>query len=117
MSVLKQTMNVLKSDGTEVYFPSQHKGECLKEYIVIKSDGTVALSISSERPIYTIMCYVPYDKYSRLETFVHETKQKMKKMFPLLMYEGNETPSFYDENKKAHMVSFQYLGCRKIENW
>ena len=67
MSVLKQTMNVLKSDGTEVYFPSQHKGECLKEYIVIKSDGTVALSISSERPIYTIMCYVPYDKYSRLE--------------------------------------------------
>ena len=48
MSVLKQTMNILEGDGTEVYFPSQHKGECLKEYIVIKSDGTV-LAIWGEK--------------------------------------------------------------------
>lgn len=118
MSILKKTSEILSEDGTDTYFPGQHKGECLKEYIVIKLDGAVTENnVSSERPIYTIMCYVPLGKYSRLESFVYETKQKMKKMFPLLMYIGNETPSFYDDEKKSHMISFQYQNCRKIENW
>lgn len=117
-NILKQISNVLKQDDTDVYFPSQHKGECAKEYIVIKMDGAVQeINVSSERPIYTIMCYVPETNYSRLESFVFETKQKMKKLFPLIMYVGNETPSFYEEKIKAHMISFQYQACRKIENW
>ena len=41
----------------------------------------------------------------------------MKQIFPLVMYVGNETASFYDKDKNAHMVSFQYQGCRKIENY
>lgn len=118
MSILKQIRDVLEKDGTDVYFPTQHKGECLEEYIVVKSDGVIEeMVVSSERPIYTLLCYVPENKYSRLEEFVLETKQKMKKVFPLVMYVGNETPSFYDEKAKAHMISFQYIGCRKIENW
>lgn len=118
MSVLKKIRDVLREDGTEVYFPTQHKGQCLKEYIVIKLDGTnEELTVSSERPLYTIMCYVPENKYSRLEEFVFETKQKMKELFPMLMYAGNETPSFYDSDVKGNMKSFQYQGCRKIENW
>lgn len=116
MSILKQIYNVLKSDGTECYFPTQHKGECITEYLVIKLDGANALNVSSERPIYTIMCYVPENRYSRLEAFVQETKEKMKSIFPLVMYAGNETPSYYDEDIKGHMVSFQYLGCRKVNN-
>lgn len=119
MSILKTIYDVLKQDGeTDVFFPTQHKGECLKEYIVLKMDGvTNELVVSSERPIYTILCYVPENQYSRLEMFVEETKQKMKKVFPLVMYVGNETPTFYDEEIKGHMISFQYQGCRKIENW
>ncbi len=102
----------------------------MKEYIVIKTDGTITEPVvSSERPIYTVMCYVPQNNYSRLESFVEETKRKMKNVFPLVMYIGkknvfplvmyigNETPSFYDEEIKAHMISFQYQGCRKLENW
>lgn len=119
MSILKKTIDILKEDGTEVYMPSQHKDECINEYIVVKMDGVIdVLDISSERPIYTIMCYVPYNQYSKLESFVHETKQKMKKMFPLLMFnKGSDTPSFYDDSKKAYMISFQYLNCRRVENW
>lgn len=118
-SVLKTIRDTLEKDGTtDVFFPSQHKGECLKEYIVIKKDGTIEeTTVSSERPIYTLLCYVPQDEYSRLETLVAETKQKMKEVFPLVMYIGNETPSFYDDDVKGHMISFQYQGCRKIENW
>lgn len=63
------------------------------------------------------MCYVPRNNYSRIESFVRETKQALKEMFPLIMYNGNETPSFYDDEIKGHMVSFEYVGCRKIELW
>lgn len=116
--ILKQIFDVLKTDNTDVYFPTQHKGECNKEYIVVKADGvTQEIAVSSERPIYTVMCYVPVNEYTRLETFVFETKLKMKKLFPMLMYLGNETPSFYDDVSKAHMISFQYQGCRKLTNW
>lgn len=117
-SVLKTIRKELEKDGTEVYFPGQHKGECLNEYIVVKLDGAnEEITVSSERPLYTIMCYVPENKYSRLESFIEETKQKMKKVFPLVMYVGNETPSFYDSDIKGHMISFQYQGCRKLNNW
>lgn len=118
MNILKKIRDVLSEDGTDVYFPLQKMGECEKQYIVVKYDGAIDLdSVSSDRPIYTILCYVPRDNYSNLEKFVIETKQKMKKCFPIVMYTGNETPSFYDETYKAHMVSFQYLGCRKINNY
>lgn len=118
MSILKQTYDLLKQNGYDVYFPAQHKGECEKEYIVIKlEDAPEELNVSSERPIYTIMCYVPERNYSLLETMIYDVKQVLKRMFPTLMYAGNQTPSFYDEKTKSHMISFQYQGIRKINNW
>ena len=119
MSIIKKLIDTLNEDGTEVNMPLQHKGECINKYIVVKMEGVAGnLNVSSERPIYTIMCYVPENRYSDLEQFVYETKIKMKKMFPLLMYnQGSETPSFYDETVKGHMISFQYLNCKKVENW
>lgn len=85
---------------------------------MIKSYGAIQeLVVSSERPVYLIMCYVPRNCYSRLESFVRETKQILKGLFPLVRYNGNETPSFYDDEIKGHMVSFEYVGCRKIELW
>lgn len=116
-TILEQIYDVLRDDGTPVFFPEQKTGECLEPYIVIKTEGTIKpLIVSSERPIYTIMCYVPKNNYRTLEKLVTETKEKMRALYPLLMYEGNETPSFYDDNVKAHMISFQYLNCRKIIN-
>lgn len=116
MSIQKQIVDVLRKDGSKVYFPEQHEGECLNNYLVVKSEGVVPLlGTSSERPIYTVMCYVPKNRYSDLEDLVFKTKQKMKELYPMLMYTGNESPSIYDEDLKAHMVSFQYQGCRRIK--
>lgn len=63
------------------------------------------------------MCYVPQNNYSELEQFVLDVKKTMRNIFPLVLYAGNETPSYYDDSNKSHMVSFQYYGIRKIENW
>ena len=116
--VSKQIYDLLKQNNFDVYFPSQHKGECISKYVVIKHDGVYQpLTVSSERPIYTIMCYVPEQNYSELESFVLEIKRTMKDIFPLVMYLGNETPSYYDDSVKGHMISFQYYGARKIKNW
>lgn len=116
--VSKQIYDLLKQNNFDVYFPSQHKGECISKYVVVKHDGVYQpLKVSSERPIYTIMCYVPEQSYSELESFVLEIKRTMKMIFPLVMYLGNETPSYYDDSVKGHMISFQYYGTRKIENW
>ena len=116
--VSKQIYDLLKQNNFDVYFPSKHKGECISKYVVIKHDGAYQpLTVSSERPIYTIMCYVPEQSYSELESFVLEIKRTMKDIFPLVMYAGNETPSYYDDSVKGHMISFQYYGARKIKNW
>ena len=116
--VSKQIYDLLKQNNFDVYFPSQHKGDCISKYVVIKHYGAYQpLTVSSERQIYTSMCYVPEQSYSELESFVLEIKRTMKSVFPLVMYAGNETPSYYDDSVKGHMISFQYYGTRKIENW
>ena len=107
--ILKQIHDCLTRNGFETYFPSQKHGECLETYD--------PLTVSSERPIYTIMVYVPENRYSIFEKIIFDVKQTLKKMYPMIMYIGNETPSYYDENVKANMVSFQYYGCRKKENF
>lgn len=115
--VLKQIYDCLKQNNINVYFAGQHEGECTERYTVIKKGGaTTEYNVSSERPLYTIMCYVPKHNYSDIEEYVLEIKKHMKELYPLVMYTGNETDSFYDENVKGHMVSFQYQGCRKIES-
>lgn len=112
--IIKQIYDVL-SHRFDTYFPGQHKGECKNPYVVIKQSGVVSTTVSSERPLYTIMCYVPANRYADMENMIYDAKQEMKKIFPLVMYTGNETESYYDDSVNGHMVSFQYLGCRKIE--
>ena len=34
--VSKQIYDLLKQNNFDVYFPSQHKGECISKYVVIK---------------------------------------------------------------------------------
>jgi len=116
MSTLKQIFDVLKSNTEyDVFFPSQHKGNCISPYYVVKADGaTTEVSISSERPLYSILCYVPRNNYTTLEVMEEKAKKAMKQLFPMLMYAGNETTSFYDEDIDGHMISFQYQACRKI---
>ena len=113
-SIIKQMYDVL-AEYEDVFFPSQHKGNCISPYYVVKMDGATAeTSISSERPLFSVLCYVPRNKYSYLEIMRDNAKKAMRTLFPMLMYVGNETSSIYDEDIDGHMISFQYQACRKI---
>lgn len=117
-SVLKQIRQNFKRYGITAFYPGQHQGECTSKYVVIKHDGAVGVgTVSSDAVTYTIMCYVPKDEYSSLIEFVEVVKQCMKVLFPLVKLSGNETPSYYDDSKKAHMISVEYLNYRKMTNW
>lgn len=105
----------LSDNGVEVYTPSQKKGECTKPYVVVKTQGTDKyLQYSSTRTLYDLMCYVPKDHYTRLEPFVEKVKNLMRDLQPMIMPTYTETPAFYDDTVKAHMISIQYRNYRKI---
>lgn len=105
----------LKKAGFDVYSPGMKTGECTKEYIVVKNDGsTKHLSFSTDNDLYAVMCYVPKENYSRLEPMVQEVKKAMKGLEPMILPYGSQTPSYYDDSYKAHMISIEYKNYKKI---
>jgi beta-galactosidase GanA len=105
----------LQSKGYDVYSPFQKEGDCITPYIVVKNSGSSQhRSFSTDVDLYTIMCYVPRDEYSKLETFVVNVKKAMKDIYPLFIPTGSQTPSFYDDTYKAHMISIDYKNYKKM---
>lgn len=105
----------LKTEGIPVFFPTQHQGECVFPYVVVKgSVNTQFRQYSTEAQYYDLLCYVPKNKYSELYPFVASVKAAMKKLFPMIKSAHYETASFYDDEIKGHMVSIQYLNYRKL---
>lgn len=105
----------LKNDGFEVYSPGIKVGDCKSEYLVIKNNGSSRhAQFSTDVDLYSIMCYVPKDKYSTLEVLVQNVKKSMKGLEPMLRPYGSQTPSYYDDSFKAHMVSITYKNYKKI---
>lgn len=99
----------LKNSGFDVYPPAIKKGECESEYIVIKNDGSSSHNnFSFDTDLYSVMCYVPKDRYSSLEPLVQRVKKAMVDLKPLILPYGNQTPSYYDDKVKAHMISISY---------
>lgn len=99
----------LIKDGIDVYPPATHKGECLSQYVVLKEDGSSqAFSFSTETQYYTLLCYVPKNKYTDLKRFVNRCEKCISELSPMIMPTGLKTPDYYDDDKKAHMVSIQY---------
>lgn len=105
---------LLKKAGYEVYSPGTKVGDCTSKYIVVSNDGsTKHIGISTDDSYYSVMCYVPRDKYSELDTFVQNVKSKMKELEPMILPYGNETPAYYDDGVKAHMISIEYKNYKK----
>lgn len=105
----------LKSSGFDVYSPGVKVGECMSEYVVIKNDGSSKISgISTDDDLYAVMCYVPKQAYSKLEPMVQKVKKAMKELEPMIMPYGSQTPSYYDDGYKAHMISIEYKNHKKI---
>lgn len=114
-TVIKQIYDFLKQNNVDVYMPGEHKGDCLKPYVVVKNGGVYnLLNVSSERPIYIFMFYVPFREYLKLEEYKESIKQMLKELYPMIQYSGNETDSAYDESNKSFTVSVDYYGIRKI---
>lgn len=105
----------LKNNGFDVYPPGIKTGECLREYIVVKNDGSSRhTGTSTDDDFYAVMCYVPKQAYSSLEPFVQRIKKAMKELEPMILPYGSQTPSYYDDSVKAHMVSIQYKNYKKM---
>lgn len=105
----------LQNSGFDVYSPGTKVGECISEYLVVKFDGSSKhVSFSTDNDLYSIMCYVPKDKYSLLEPLIQKVKKAMKGLKPMILPNGNQTPSYYDDSLKAHMVSITYKNYKKI---
>lgn len=105
----------LKKEGFDVYSPGIKVGECTEEYIVVKNDGSSKhQTVSSDNDLYAVMCYVPKESYSRLEPMVQEVKKAMKGLEPMILPYGSQTPSYYDDSYKAHMISIEYKNYKKI---
>lgn len=105
----------LKKSGFDVYSPGVKTGECVSEYIVVKNDGSSRhASFSTDVDLYAVMCYVPKEKYSTLEPLVQNVKKIMKGLEPMIKPYGSQTPSYYDDSVKAHMVSIEYKNYKKL---
>lgn len=105
----------LKSAGFDVYSPATKIGECQAEYIVVKNDGSSRLAgLSTDDDIYAVMCYVPKLAYSSLEPLIQRVKKSMKELEPMILPYGSQTPSYYDDSVKAHMISIQYKNHKKM---
>lgn len=97
-----------------VYSPGQKTGECTTPYVVVKTAGRIdSTEVSSSQDLYDLMCYVPKDKYSTLESYVDQVEAIMDELFPMIRPMHFRTPSFYDDSVKAHMISTQYYNWKK----
>lgn len=105
----------LKAQGFDVYSPGMKTGECTSEYLVVKNDGSSKhTSFSTDVDLYAVMCYVPKDNYSSLEPLVQRVKKSMKELEPMIKPYGSQTPSYYDDDFKAHMISIEYKNYKKL---
>lgn len=105
----------LQKSGFDVYSPGIKTGECTSPYIVVKNDGSTRhAGISTDDDLYAVMCYVPKQSYSALEPMVQAVKRAMKGIEPMILPDGSQTPSYFDDSVKAHMISIQYKNYKKL---
>lgn len=105
----------LKAKGHNIYSPETKTGECTSPYIVVKNDGSSKhTSFSTDVDLYAVMVYVPKQEYSKLEPLVQQVKRDMKELEPMILPYGMQTPSYYDDSVKAHMISIEYKNYKKL---
>lgn len=106
---------VLKSNGISVFSPGIKTGECTEKYVVVKDDGAARhSSFSTNIAYYSVLVYVPRDSFSLLSPYVDGIKEMMKTLYPMIIPTGEETPSFYDDSTKSHMISIMYKNYKKV---
>lgn len=104
----------LKNKGYDVFSPGVKVGDCMEPYIVVVNNGSTShVLASSDVSLYSVICYVPKQRYGDLEPMVQAVKKCMVELQPMILPYGLETPSFYDDSYKAHMVSIEYKNYKQ----
>jgi hypothetical protein len=107
--------NILKKNSIDVYSPGQKDGICLEKYVVIKEGGSTQFeTYTTDKEYIQVLCYVPLNRYSELRVFVETIKDILSELRPMIRLEHDESSSFYDDNVKAHMISFS---CYYFKKW
>lgn len=106
----------LEKEGFEVYPPAAFEGEVNREYLVLVKGTSVGhkSGVSTMVDYYRIICYVPANKYHRLDSLVLEVEKAMQKLHPLIYPAKDKTPSYYDDLNKSHNVSITYKNYKKM---
>lgn len=105
----------LKASGFDVYSPGIKTGDCITPYVVVAiSSSSEHSSFSTNVDLYSVMCYVPKQSYSKLESYVHSVEESIAELEPMILPYGQRQPSYYDDSVKAHMVSITYKNYKKI---
>lgn len=104
----------LEMSGIDVYPPGVKVGDCVAPYVVVKIDSSFEhASFSTNVDLYSIMCYVPKQSYSKLEPLLMKVEKSMKQLEPMIIQYGQRQPSYYDDSVNAHMVSVMYKNYKK----
>lgn len=106
--------NQLKKSGFNVYSPGIKTGDCIEPYVVVTIGSSVEhTSFSTNVDLYSVMCYVPKQAYSKLEPLIRSVEDSIAELSPMILPYGQKTPSYYDDTIKAHMVSITYKNYKK----
>lgn len=107
--------DTLTENGIDVFPPAGYKGECKKEYVVLKQDGGTPIGVfSSERIYFRFELRVPKEKYSFLSVYENQVKAVLdSKLYPMIMPYGQTEPDYFDDNQNAHMRTFLYYNNRR----
>lgn len=115
MTMFEKAFDKLVEHGLTAYPPATHKGDCLAPYIVIKDGVTTKIAgTSSTRKLLTFIVYVPSRRYTDIEGIKQSVKATLDELYPELLFTGNETQPFLEDDNKSWNVSLEYrYSCRE----
>lgn len=107
-------VNCLQGHGIECYSPGTVYGDVSKKFAIPIYYGSSANYYFNRTSdvLYDVNAYVPKKQYSWLEPFIEEIKSAMRDLEPMLKFDGYQTPSYYDDTVKCHVVSIEYVNYR-----
>ena len=114
LSYYEEIYKKLKSEGIEIYAPSQKNDLCKNRYVVIKEDGQYTRNKLTGYSIITLYCYIPKNIYSKLEYFVDEIENELSNI-DFLVKTGNKSPKIYDDDVQGYFQTIEYYVYHKIK--
>lgn len=105
---------ILTENGWAVYAPGKHTGPCTEPYIVLRLAGSQNIDgISSYFDLYELLLYVPYGRYSEVETTQKALKALMRTYRPIVAVYDDFDYTFNDDDVKGYQSSITYRVIKK----